>query len=156
MTSTLACPKCGGSGGGPDPALRCPCCHGTGRSHQPMLFVGSSQQDEGEPDTFDGTIWALPTAKDHSDEMGGGPEADVCLIASGIRDEGDAKRLVDGWNSLDNLTALRVQIEQRDALIDELADALREILRESADGVFAPGYRSVRQAQAALEKVRKQ
>ena len=73
--------------------------------NMPELFVGKSQQDYGEPDTFDGTLWALPTAQDRADEAGGGPEADVFLIAEHIKDEGDAKRLALAWNVHDDLLA---------------------------------------------------
>jgi len=31
----MDCPKCGGSGGGDDPALRCNLCHGTGHVEVP-------------------------------------------------------------------------------------------------------------------------
>lgn len=73
--------------------------------NMPELFVGRSQQDEGEPDTFDGTIWAPPAAQDRLDAAGGGPEEDITLIASGIRHEEDAERLVRCWNCHDDLLA---------------------------------------------------
>lgn len=66
--------------------------------NMPELFVGRSQQDEGEPDTFDGTLWALPTAQERLDEAGGGPECDVREVARGIRHEEDAQRLARCWN----------------------------------------------------------
>ncbi len=73
--------------------------------NMPELFVGRSQQDEGEPDTFDGTIWAAPTAQDWRDQAGGGPDPDVTVIAVGIRYEEDAARLVLAWNCHDELLA---------------------------------------------------
>jgi hypothetical protein len=90
----------------------------------PELFVGKSQQDEGEPDTFDGTLWALPTAQARIDEAGGGPECDITLIAEHIREEEDAERLAHSWNCHEDLVSVlavcRAALEARLAMCEIL------------------------------------
>jgi len=56
----------------------------------PEWFVGKSQQDEGEPDTFDGTIWELPTPEERANDGVNGFVAEPWLVAEHIRDEGYA------------------------------------------------------------------
>lgn len=50
-------------------------------------IVGKSQQDHGEPDTFDGTVWALPTADDLRREAATGEPCELYLVAEHIRHE---------------------------------------------------------------------
>lgn len=50
-------------------------------------LVGKAQQDYGEPDTFDGTVWATPTEREIQAEREGEGRADCYLVAEGIRHE---------------------------------------------------------------------
>lgn len=130
--TTLPCPKCFGATAFP-PGSPCAACDGTGCSRLPMLYVGKDQLDPGEPDEFDGSVWALPTARERRDEAGGGPEADVYLLAERIFNEEDAARLVRCWNCHDVLVA-----------------ALRNLLADTAHGVFVRGPSAAKMAEEAL------
>jgi hypothetical protein len=140
MTTTLACAKCGGSGGGPDPAQRCPACGGSGHL----------------------TIWASPPAQERAAEAGGDPQGDLTALRvenerlMDLLSEGHRRvlEIVPHADALDaELRRLRVENERQAALIDQLADALRNLLHDTGHGVFAHGPDAGRIAEAALAKV---
>ncbi len=59
----------------------------TTTQHSGKWYVGHSQQDEGGPDEFDGTIWALPSAEEIAEEIAGGRPAEPYRMAGGVPDE---------------------------------------------------------------------